>query len=78
SLLLIDSIKESSILCNTPYSELFGIEISSYSTLPNYINSNEIDSLISNLKENNDAFFIMFCKNKKNFKNNIFYHTTKL
>ncbi|ECL7251361.1 hypothetical protein FTT09_08615, partial [Campylobacter jejuni] len=68
SLLLIDSIKESSILCNTPYSELFGIEISSYSTLPNYINSNEIDSLISNLKENNDAFFYYVLQKQEKFQ----------
>ncbi len=68
SLLLIDSIKENSILCNTPYSELFGIEISSYSTLPNYINSNEIDSLISNLKENNDAFFYYVLQKQEKFQ----------
>lgn len=68
SLFLIDSIKENSILCNTPFGELYGIEINSGSTLPKFVNEDIINSLIRNYKDDENAFFFYVMHNQGKFQ----------
>lgn len=58
SLFLIDSIKEDHIICNTPYPELYGIEIFTKSNLQEHFVNSLIDELVRDNKDSPDAFLL--------------------
>ncbi|EAI7269841.1 ATP-binding protein [Campylobacter lari] len=79
SLFLIDSINEDHILCNTPYPELYGVEISSKSTLINFFDENSINILIRDYKDEPNSFFYYVLHKQGNFqKQYIFSHNKNI
>ncbi|AHE95207.1 ATP-binding protein [Campylobacter fetus] len=55
--LVITSIENDHICVNTPYPKLYGIEIVSHSTIPQIINEDNIQTLIRDYSEYQDAYF---------------------
>ncbi|EGZ6110218.1 ATP-binding protein [Campylobacter coli] len=75
SLFLIDSIKEDHIICNTPYPELYGIEIFTKSNLQEHFVNSLIDELVRDNKDSPDAFFYYVIHKQDKFqKQYIFSH----
>ena len=73
--LLVDYIQDDSVILNTPYSTLYGVEICSNGTLDVSLNKDFIDSLIRDYKkQENSYFFYVLHKQGKWQKQYIFSH----
>lgn len=53
----IESIKDNYIVCNTPFSNLYGLNILSSENIQNYLIKDIIETLIRDNKDSEDAFF---------------------
>lgn len=77
SLFLIDSIGEDYIICNTPYEKLYGIEISTNSTLATFVHTENIKNIIRDFKESQDSFFYYVIHKQEKFQKQYIFSYNK-
>ncbi|MDR1285372.1 MAG: hypothetical protein LBJ88_04140 [Campylobacteraceae bacterium] len=73
--LMVDIVKEESIICNTPYPELFGITLEGNDNTLNYLDDTTVSTLFRDFKKQDDAyFFYVVLKQGLHQKQYIFSH----
>lgn len=79
SLFSIDFIKDDHIVCNTPFQNLYGIEIISNQNIQTFIHKEIIEDLIREYKDSEDAFFYYVLQKQNQFqKQYIFSHNKNI
>ena len=68
SLLQIDKINDDSIEINMPLKTLYGVKLSTTQTIPNYFGKEQIDEIIRDFKQSNDAFIYYVLHKQGNFQ----------
>lgn len=76
---MIDMIKEDSVLCNTPYSELYGVVLEGNDNTLNFLDKTTIDTMFRDFKKQDDSYFFYVLHNQGLFqKQYIFSHNKTL
>jgi hypothetical protein len=77
--LIVDSVKENSIICNTSFKELFGIKLEGGDNTINYLNNMTIDNVYREFRRADDGYlYYVILKRGQYQKQYIFTHNKNL